>query len=145
MCKETLINCRVGGEHILIRTSVTGNRILTADSTVRPKSWAYAASWRIEPEDGIIERQFGLQTADDGLRSAESMLFARERQQLGPQPFGAHGISHDLRLRWRHDAIVEALEEYDRACQPFDEMDRGSRTVGVSMCRIGSDQALEVP
>ena len=51
---------------------------------------------------------------------------------------------HQFGLRWRHDLVLQALEEDDGAVQAVDVMDRRAGQVNVALLRIGADQVIEI-
>src|SRR5438128_1375783 len=77
-----------------------------------------------EAEDARVEVELAFQGALDVLGAAEAVLLPLEGDVGDRQALRAQRGDHLLRLVGRHDAVLEALEEDDRAIEPPGEVDR---------------------
>jgi hypothetical protein len=72
----------------------------------------------LESQSGVeyldrIECEFGVQAAFYVRGPPEAMLLARKKEVADSIAVAPQRLDHDLRLVWRHDSILGALEEYD--------------------------------
>ncbi len=68
-----------------------------------------------ESEDFGVEVEFAVYRCLDVLGATESVLFAFEFDVGDGEAFVAKDFDHHLRLIWRHDLVLQALEERNRA------------------------------
>src|SRR5262249_46210730 len=74
----------------------------------------------------------------------EAVLLTRERQISHRQSLRLERGHHALGLARRHDAIVEPLEDDDRARQPIDRVNRRALSIELARLWVRADQALEI-
>ena len=77
-------------------------------------------------------------------RATEAVALALESEVCVGDARRGQGRDQRLRLRGRHDPVVEALHHEDRARDPVEEMDRRALPVALGHRRIRSDEPVDV-
>src|SRR5487761_706988 len=72
------------------------------------------------------------------------MLLTRERQICEGQLLPFTDRDELFSLAWRHDLVIEALEQDHRAVEVVGEVDGGSFAVQIRPLRVRTDQSVEV-
>ena len=92
-----------------------------------------------------VEIELRVEGALDRLGAAEAVLFAGEQQIADRNAAGAQRVDHHLGLVRRHDAVVGALEEDDRAVAGRSAWSqRRALAVEILALGIGADQPVEI-
>ena len=99
---------------------------------------------RLEAEDLAEERQARLERTALGDRAAEAVALALEREVGIRDAVGGQRRHHRLGLRRRDDAVVEPLEQEDRARDVAGGVDRRTLPVEGRGLRVRGEQAVVV-
>ena len=92
---------------------------------------------RLEPENLGVERELGLERADDVLGLAESVALSFEEQVRVWDAALAKRPDDQFRLERRDDLVVGALEHEHRRRDPVGEVDRAARPVQLRRPHAG--------
>src|ERR1700681_3890538 len=98
----------------------------------------------VKTENSREEVHLALDRAPDVPFLAEPVLLALERNVCVGQLLFLANLDELLSLIWRHDLVLETLEENHRHCQVVREVDRGAIPVEVGSRWIRPDEGIEV-
>src|SRR5262249_23373376 len=91
-----------------------------------------------------IEIELRVERALDVACLAEAVLLAGKQEIADRDLVAAQGIDHALGLIGRHDPVLVALKEDDRALEAFGVFGGGTLLVARGFRRIGADQPVQI-